>query len=225
MAHTLHKYLNNDLCDEINKLVVNETIKDLNKTINKLKEEVEKLNETKHKYYLYNIELLTNKRHLNNDCKLLEEELAEISPVDIDDIMVNLTKKKYSNSSEIEFVYFINNICTEKGIAYDISETYNNFEDWFNDVLHCFLDYKVYDMKYNISLTQLFEAKKYSEEQYGSFDFKETEEETARLVVYILLVKEFKEDIQEIDIVNYIIDDLKIWYFEKINEEEEENNQ
>ena len=196
MAYVLSKVLNNDICDEINKLVVNETINQLQNDF--ASEELDGQE--------YRDQIRGYQAHL----EILEDEIEDNKFVDIDAIIVSMTTARYGYN----FLSFIN-IYNE---TYNISETYNNFYDWYIDTLHSFLDYIVHSEEYNISFDQLFKAKKIYEDEYGGeFNMNNCEYDIKIQVVHILLKKKFQE--KETKCVKSVIAEMKEWYENKIKEE------
>ena len=210
MAYVLNKVLDNDICDELNKLTVNDTIIQLKESLIK-----EKLR----------CEFLTEQiDELEYKIDVCESQIIENEFVDIDSLIVNMTNGRrvdhFTGRRINIFRNWIDN-CGESGLSYNIAETYDNFNDWYYDVLHCFLDYFVEGEDYNVSFDQLFEAMKIYEENYGDkFDTDWDKNKMKRLVVYILLKERFKD--KETRCVNFVIAEMKEWYEDKIEEEAED---
>ena len=213
MAYVLSKVLNNDICDEINKLVVNETINQLQNDFASEELDGQEYRDQIRGYQAH-LEILEDEIE-DNKFVDIEENVLTISGdkhefVDIDAIIVSMTTARYGYN----FLSFIN-IYNE---TYNISETYNNFYDWYIDTLHSFLDYIVHSEEYNISFDQLFKAKKIYEDEYGGeFNMNNCEYDIKIQVVHILLKKKFQE--KETKCVKSVIAEMKEWYENKIKEE------
>jgi len=209
MAYVLNKVLDNDICDELNKLTVNDTIIQLKESLIK-----EKLR----------CEFLTEQiDELEYKIDVCESQIIENEFVDIDSLIVNMTNGRLDHFTGRRINIFRNWIDNygESGLSYNIAETYDNFNDWYYDVLHCFLDYFVEGEDYNVSFEQFFEAMKIYEENYGDkFDTDWDKDKMKRLVVYILLKEIFKDN--ETKCVKFVIAEMKEWYEEKIEEEAED---
>jgi hypothetical protein len=151
----------------------------------------------------------------------IEEIIQEDKFVDIESIIDHIPN--FNTRSRIRFNKFMNNICCEKGMAFDIAKTYDNFDDWYDDVLQLFLHFVVEDNFYNISLTQIFEAKSFFEyKQSGEFIMNNNKEKFSRRVVYLLLEEKFEEN--KIRSVKYVISNMKEWYNDKIKKEAKYEN-
>tara|TARA_B110000977_G_scaffold117860_3_gene152134 strand:- start:4424 stop:5092 length:669 start_codon:yes stop_codon:yes gene_type:complete len=218
MAMILNKCLNNDVCDQINKLVVNDKI-------NQLRDDIAsgELYGQYKRDEIRGYESLVQK--LEEKIEELGEEIEEIIHedkfVDIESIIDHIPN--FNTRSRIRFNNFMNNICCEKGIAFDIAETYDNFDDWYDDVLQLFLHFVVEDNFYNISLTQIFKAKSFFEyKQSDEFIMNNNKEKFSRRVVYLLLEEKFEEN--KIRSVKYVIANMKEWYNDKIKKEAKYEN-
>ena len=208
MAYVLNKVLDNDICDELNKLTVNDTIIQLKESLIK-----EKLR----------CEFLTEQiDELEYKIDVCESQIIENEFVDIDSLIVNMTNGRrvdhFTGRRINIFRNWIDN-CGESGLSYNIAETYDNFNDWYYDVLHCFLDYFIDGEDYNVSFDQFFKAKKLYEETYDEFDFDLNKDKMKTLVVYILLKDRFEDN--ETKCVKFVIAEMKEWYEDKIEEEAE----
>ena len=199
MAYVLNKVLDNDICDELNKLTVNDTIIRLKESLIKEHLRCEIL-----------IDQIDELEYKIDDC---ESTIIENKCV----LIVNMTNFRDFRGSITRFSIWIGGYA-EKGIGYDIAETYDNFDDWYNDVLHCFLDYSVQGEYYNVSFDQFFEAMKIYEENYGDkFDTDWDKDKMKRLVVYILLKERFEDN--ETKCVKFVIAEMKKWYEDTIEKE------
>lgn len=201
MAYVLNKVLDNDICDELNKLTVNDTIIQLKESLIKEQLRCEIL-----------IDQIDELEYKIDDC---ESTIIENKCVDIDELIVNMT-----NGRRIDiFTNWIEG-CGERGLGYDIAETYKNFDDWYNDVLRSFLDYFVDDEYYNVSFDQFFEAKNLWKQYFEEWDLNLDNDKMKQLVVYILLKERFDDN--ETKCVKFVIAEMKEWYEDKIEEEAED---
>ena len=202
MAYVLNKVLDNDICDELNKLTVNDTIIRLKESLIKEHLRCEIL-----------IDQIDELEYKIDDC---ESTIIENKCVDIDELIVNMT-----NGRRIDiFTNWIEG-CGERGLGYDIAKTYDNFDDWYSDVLPCFLNYFVDDEDYNVSFDQFFKAKNLWQQNYGDkFDTDLNNGTMKELVVYILLKERFDDN--ETKCVKFVIAEMKEWYEDKIEEEAED---
>ena len=217
MAYVLNKVLDNDICDELNKLTVNDTIIQLKESLIKEKMRCESLTDVidELEHNIADCESTIEELEIKiDDC---ESQIIENEFVDIDSLIVNMTNFRDFRGSITRFSIWIGGY-GEKGIGYDIAETYDNFDDWYNDVLHCFLDYSVQGEYYNVSFDQFFEAMKIYEENYGDkFDTDWDKDKMKRLVVYILLKERFEDN--ETKCVKFVIAEMKKWYEDTIEKE------
>ena len=215
MAYVLNKVLDNDICDELNKLTVNDTIIQLKESLIKEKMRCESLTDVIDELEdnIAVCERIIEELEIKiDDC---ESTIIENKGVDIDALIVNMT-----NGRRIDiFTNWIDGY-GGTGIAYDIAKTYKNFDEWYNDVLHCFLDYFIDGEDYNVSFDQFFKAKKLYEETYDEFDFDLNKDKMKTLVVYILLKERFQDN--ETKCVKFVIAEMKEWYEDKIEEEAED---
>lgn len=214
MAMILNKCLNNDVCDEINKRVVNDTIKDLRNENENLQYENEDLEDKLEKR---DDEI----DEYNNDNGLLEDRIAELEPGNICRTLTVMNNRNYN----FKFDSYMD-VCDMSGLAWDIADTYDNFDEWYGDILHHYLDYVVdyrYSMDssfFNITIDHIFEAREYHEESYGDFIIDTDKAKFSKMIIFLLLKKEFEGGlcIQ----VEAIICDMREWYDTKIEEEKED---
>ena len=212
MAMILNKVLNNDICDEMNKLVVNDTIKDLQEEnegyvdeIFSLKKNLEELDDEVAK-------LEDENGNLENENYDLRSEL----PTDIDDIICRMTSMGLRDM--LKFDNFMNNICSEKGIAYDIAETYSDFDEWKHDVMYHYLEFVVNGEIYNVSTIDIFKAKTYHDDNYGEgFELDDDIDKFSRRVVFLLL-KEILEE-EETPRSRSVIESMRTWYTHSTEQE------
>ena len=217
MAYVLNKVLDNDICDELNKLTVNDTIIQLKESLIKEKMRCESLTDVIDELEdnIAVCERIIEELEIKiDDC---ESQIIENQFVDIDALIVNMTDFDFRGGI-MSFPNFIEGYGVSS-LSYDIAETYHNFDDWYNDVLHCFLDYFIDGEDYNVSFDQFFKAKKLYEETYDEFDFDLNKDKMKTLVVYILLKDRFEDN--ETKCVKFVIAEMKEWYEDKIEEEAE----
>ena len=211
MAMILNKVLNNDICDEMNKLVVNDTIKDLQEEnegyvdeIFSLKKNLEELDDEVAK-------LEDENGNLENENYDLRSEL----PTDIDDIICRLI---YKDIRDLTFDNFMNHICCEKGLAYDIA-TYSDFDEWKHDVMYHYLEFVVNGEIYNVSTIDIFKAKTYHDNNFGGFELGDDIDKFSRSVVFLRLKEKLEEE--ETSDSRYVIESMRNWYNEKLEQEKE----
>ena len=203
----LNKHLNYDICDEINKLVVNSTIQELQDDNIKLEIKVD--------------DLETDVENLNDEYVELENDnynLEQTQEVSITNIIACMNSEESNEPNRFEI---FTEMTYDKGINYDIAETYDNFTDWYGDALNYYINYVIYgDGTYNVSLSQIYQVKR---ELGGDFelDFDNfTETQISKQVVFHLIKMRIDEQVSNNAIQIKVT--MEDWYNEKIEEEEEE---
>ena len=211
MAMILNKVLNNDICDEMNKLVVNDTIKDLQEekqgyidSIFNLEKNLEEAEDVKDDL----------ERTIDN-LEIEIDDLRRELPIDIDQIICRLIS---IDIRDLTFDNFMNHICCERGLAYDIA-TYSDFDEWKQDVIHHYLDFVVSGEIYNVSTIDIFKAKTYHDNNFGGFELGDDIDKFSRSVVFLRLKEKLEEE--ETSDSRYVIESMRNWYNEKLKEEKE----
>ena len=208
MAMILNKVLNNDICDEMNKLVVNDTIKDLQEENEGYVDEISNLKEEVAKF-----------EDINYDLENENYDLRSEKPDDIDQIICRLTSMGLRDM--LNFDNFMKDICSEKGIAYDITETYSDFDEWKQDVMYHYLEFVVSGEIYNVSTIDIFKAKTYHDDNFGEgFELGDDIDKFSRRVVFLLLKERLDEE--ETPCSRDIIESMRTWYTHTTKQEKRE---
>jgi len=217
MAYVLSKCLDNDICDEINKLVVNDKINELEDDNIKLAIKVDDL-ETKLEDEINDYDTFVS--------ELQQEiyDLREMREVSIPHIITTMNRghlrQELNRFERYADFYF------QEPELNDIAENYDNFEHWYSIALPSHIQYITYAKNYKITLSQIFQVKRYFKEndddgfELNLDDDFVNEQEIARKVVSQLILMRINEQVSNNAI--QIKKKMEDWYNEKIEEEEEE---
>ncbi len=192
MSYVLNEVLNNDIVDEINKLVVNDTIQ-------KLKIELECAKATNAKLTFFNDVLTDDLDRARNRVGSLEEELKTYN-IDVSEIA-----KKFDE--ELITEWDDEGGDTGKGISFN-KNTYKDFDDWYNDYKSDFINWFCASYKWeygNIPNLWVFQAMTYEKENYGDSFISQTENYTKFLgsVLYLRIYEylgEYEDDDEDYSI-------------------------
>ena len=205
MSYVLNKTLNTDLCDEINKLLVNDKINDLRKKNVKLTKRNAKISKE-------NKDL----KKKNEDLKEKNEDLKKLVDISSDEceIIENMISSTHSKNTFQDFIESID----ERHISFNICD---NFSGWYEYALPKFLDYIVEDEDYNFNLVDFITARNYAvnfDGDCGNMAYHLLKPAKQRIMYYLLL-KRFEEEEESHDVCN-VIDKMKEFYENKIEEED-----
>ena len=174
MAYVLSKFLNPDVCDEINKHAVNDKIKFLKDWIKKITQD-----------YLH-LEAINDARagSVRDYIEEIGDLTEQLDYVDIPELICN---------SVGDFLRNFDAMDGGNGIAFNISKGYQKDENnWFSDCLFLFVNYVCYNADFNVSFQMFQKANKWGCDNYGQFNFGDNSEiEIARNVVHNLILERF----------------------------------
>ena len=210
MAYVLSKCLDNDMCDEINKLVVNDKINQLEDDNIKLEIDIDDLQDEINDYDTFVSELQQEIYDLR--------DLQEVSITDIIASM-NSDNSSHPNRFEIYAEEYFDCITMTR-----IAENFDNFEDWYSTALVNYITDIVWNKTYKITLSQIFQVIKYFKENDDDsfnldFDYH-SEKRIAQKVVSKLIQMRINEQVSNNAIQIKVT--MEDWYNEKVKWEAKE---
>jgi len=183
MSYVLNEVLNNDIVDEINKLVVNDTI-------NELKSELAYVKDKNAELTFQNDVFIDDLERSRNQVVSLREEL-DTYKMEVGRVVMRFDEEMITEWDD-------EGGDTGMGISFN-KNTYKNFDDWYNDMKSDFINWFIAGYKWDYGTLPnewVFEAMNYEKDNYGDSFISQTESYTKFVgaVLYIKIYEHLGEE-------------------------------